>query len=156
AVAVIAIGIAFVTAFVSLYVDLVLRPHPGFEDSNRLVTISLTDGRITRGLAVDDVHRVATESATLESPGGTISGMTLSSSSGSDSTAHFAELVTREVFNGIGPRIAHGRGLAPEDHEPESERVVVISHRFWQQMLAGRPDVVGTTIELKPENYLLS
>lgn len=35
AVAVLAVGMAAVAAFVSLYVDLILKPHPGFEDSGR-------------------------------------------------------------------------------------------------------------------------
>jgi membrane associated rhomboid family serine protease len=38
AVAVLAIGLAFVGAFLSLYVDLVLRPHPGFEQSRQIAT----------------------------------------------------------------------------------------------------------------------
>ena len=33
AVVVLAVGMAFVAAFLSLYIDLVLRPHPGFEQS---------------------------------------------------------------------------------------------------------------------------
>ena len=37
AVGVLAVGFAFVSAFLSLYVDLVLRPHPGIDQAGRLV-----------------------------------------------------------------------------------------------------------------------
>lgn len=50
AILVLAVGMAFVTSFLSLYVDLVLRPHAGFEDSGRLVTIGQSDGERLQGL----------------------------------------------------------------------------------------------------------
>src|SRR5690606_40478933 len=37
---VLAVGIAFVSAFLTLYVNLVLRPHPGFEDGGQIATFS--------------------------------------------------------------------------------------------------------------------
>jgi hypothetical protein len=39
AVAMLSLGTAFVFVFLSLYVDLLLRPHPGFEDSARIASI---------------------------------------------------------------------------------------------------------------------
>src|SRR5690606_25175743 len=66
AVVVLAVGLAAVTAFVSLYVDLILRPHPGFERGSRLVTFSWVDGRSSGNLRLQLIERIAAESATLE------------------------------------------------------------------------------------------
>jgi putative ABC transport system permease protein len=44
-----------------------------------------------------------------------------------------------------GIELQLGRGLAPEDHRPGAGPVLVLSHRFWQD-LGGRPDILGATI----------
>lgn len=51
AVIVLAVALAFVGAFLSLYADLVLRPHAGFEQSGRIATVGQTDGRFLLGVA---------------------------------------------------------------------------------------------------------
>src|SRR5690606_10844096 len=51
--------------------------------------------------------------------------------------------------------VAQGRGFLPEDHEPDSDPVVVISHRFWQEALGGRRDVFDTTLVLTPQTFIL-
>jgi hypothetical protein len=65
-VAVLAIGMAFVAAFLSLYSDLVLRPEPGFEPGGRIVSIGWNDGRRTGGLPLEAIERIENESTTLE------------------------------------------------------------------------------------------
>ena len=67
---VLAIGMAFVSAFLSLYVDLVLRPHPGFEDSGSIVTIGQLDGVRFTGIPLGLSERMAAEVAALESAAG--------------------------------------------------------------------------------------
>jgi predicted permease len=153
AVGVLAIGMAFVAAFVSLYVDLILRPHPGFEESNRLVTIGWSDGRNTGGLPLDLIDRIAQDSVTLEAAAGAAN---QAFSAGSDATVRVGELVTRKFFSGIRPRLARGRGFLPEEHEPDAEPVAVISHRYWQEAFDGRPDALGTSIEIKAQNVLFA
>ena len=64
AVAVLAIGLAAVAAFVSLYVDLILRPHPGFERGSHLITFGWNDGRNAGGLPLALIERIDEESAT--------------------------------------------------------------------------------------------
>lgn len=63
AVIVLALGIAFVGAFLSLYVDLVMRPHPGFEQSSRLATIGLTSEANGFPIPFGTVERIADEIA---------------------------------------------------------------------------------------------
>jgi predicted permease len=55
---------------------------------------------------------------------------------------------TADLFNVLGVRPLLGRTLLPADGEPGAERVVVLSHRFWQRRLGGDPAVVGRTLLL--------
>jgi len=57
------------------------------------------------------------------------------------------EMVTAEFFPGLKPRLHSGRGFEPTDHDPEAAQVVVVSHRYWRDVLGGA-DVLGTFIEL--------
>src|SRR5690606_3851048 len=119
AVCVLALGVAGVTAFVSLYVDLVLRPHPGFERGGRIVSLGWSDGRSSGGLTLDLIERIANESVTLDAAAGaTVQQFLLSTSdSDSDSRGSLGEMVTRQFFSGLKPRLARGRGFLPEEHE---------------------------------------
>jgi putative ABC transport system permease protein len=45
---------------------------------------------------------------------------------------------------GITPRL--GRGFLPGEDQDGADRVIVVSHRFWQRHLGGRSDALGRTI----------
>jgi hypothetical protein len=65
-----AVAMAAVAAFVSLYVDLALRPHSGFEQSSGIMTFGWTDGRWTGGFPPALIDFIADEVATLEAAAG--------------------------------------------------------------------------------------
>src|SRR5579863_17007 len=46
-----------------------------------------------------------------------------------------------------------GRGFDAKDEQPGNEHVAVISHALWQTMLAGRDDVLGSTLRLDGVPY---
>lgn len=144
AVVVLAIGVAFVAAFVSLYVDLVLKRHPGFEGAARLVTYGRNDGGSR--LPLDFIDRLAEESSTLEAAAGLAS---RNFHAGEDDAAVVGEVVTRGFFGGLKPRLALGRGFGPAEHQLGGAPAVVIAHAYWQQVLGGRPDVLGTTLSIR-------
>ncbi|MGH9839280.1 MAG: ABC transporter permease [Blastocatellia bacterium] len=47
---------------------------------------------------------------------------------------------------GIAPLL--GRTFAPEEGQPGTPRVVIVSYDFWRQRLGGRPDVIGQALVL--------
>jgi hypothetical protein len=145
AVFVLAIGMAFVGAFLSLYVDLILRPHPGFEQSAELATAGFSGGPQALGLPPAMTERMTEEVSSIEA---VASSFPLVVMLGTDREAASAELVSAQFFAGLRPRLALGRGFLPAEQAPDSEPVVVISNRLWQTRFSGDPGILGTVVEV--------
>jgi ABC-type antimicrobial peptide transport system permease subunit len=145
AILVLAVAMAFVTAFLSMYVDVGIKGHPGFEDPDQLVSIGQTDGRQLVGLPVGILEQMAEDIGSLEAVGGVIATTLPSVEEGQQPIA--MELVTDGFFPGLKPRLQSGRGLDPTDHAPGAGKVVVISYRYWRDVLGGA-DVLGTFVEI--------
>ncbi len=145
AIGVLAVGLAFVGAFLSLYVDLVLRPHPGFEQSSRLATIGQNSGTVFLGVPFEMFERIADDMTSIEAAAMLGSASTLV---GSEREEVIIGLLSREFFSGLRPRVALGRGFRVEDHAPDAEPVVVLSYRYWQQRFGGDRDAIGTFLEI--------
>ncbi len=145
AVVVLAVAMAFVTAFLSMYVDVGLKGHPGFERAGQLVSIVPTDGRQYGGLPIGMLGTMAEDVRSLDAAAGVLSTFVQSLQDGEQPV--FMEIVTAEFFPGLKPRLHSGRGFEPTDHDPEAAQVVVISWRYWRDVLGGA-DVLGTVIEI--------
>ena len=145
AVLVLAVALAFVTAFLSMYVDIGIRGHPGFEQSSDLVTIGQTDGQRLNGLPVGIMGQMAEDITTLDAVAGVMPTTLPALEEGQQPMP--MEAVTAEYFPGLKPRLHSGRGLEPADHEPGATKVVVISHQYWRDVLGGE-DVVGTVVDI--------
>ena len=59
-------------------------------------------------------------------------------------------------FEILGEPAAHGRILQRSDYESGNDRVVVLSHDFWQTRFAADVALVGDTIELDGEPHLVA
>ncbi|HEX5046130.1 MAG TPA: ABC transporter permease [Gammaproteobacteria bacterium] len=143
AVVVLAVGIACVSALLSLYVDLVLKPFRGIQSPDELVTVASVDGSTMR---FDLAEQMSQEVTSLEKvvsiffrPNFPI---------GRDGERVTIEFAVRGFFDSIRPKLALGRGFEPGEHDRYAEPVVVISNRYWREHYAGRPSVLGETIEL--------
>ncbi len=155
AVVVLAIGVAFVSAFLSLYVDLVLRPDPGFQQSSRIMTVAQTGGPQVLGMPFEIVNALTEELSSAEAAVMVRGGNVLLDA---DRERLGFEMVSAEFFDGMRPRLALGRGIAPEEHRVDAEPVAVISHRLWLQRFGGSPDVLGSVIDVTrdPEQTYLA
>ena len=150
AVAVLAVGFAFVSAFLSLYVDLVLRPHAGIEQPGRIVTLGQLESQGIRGLPYELIERMNNEMTSLEGAAGVMATVQRNDDEGTQPL----ELVSRGFFELIRPKLAAGRGFEAAEHEQEGEPAAVVSYRYWQDELGGG-DVIGTTIELEPQPMIV-
>jgi ABC-type antimicrobial peptide transport system permease subunit len=145
AVFVLAIGMAFVNAFLSLYVDLVLRPHPGFEESGRIVTIGQNAGTVVFGMPFEIVERLSDEITSIEATAMLTGVETLV---GADNEQIPTGMVSRSFFSGIRPRLALGRPFDDEDHDSAAEPVVVLSYPYWQQRYGSDRNVLGSYLRI--------
>jgi putative ABC transport system permease protein len=56
--------------------------------------------------------------------------------------------VNWNYFRMLGVRPAMGRDFTADDDRPDRSRIVLLSDGLWRRRFGGRPDVVGTTVEL--------
>jgi len=66
------------------------------------------------------------------------------------------ELVSGNYFDVLGVRIAPGRNFSTEEDRPGSrQRVVILSHATWQRRFNGDPSIVGRTLSLNGQSYMV-
>ncbi len=153
AIGVLAAGISFVTAVFSLYVDLTLRPPAGFEQSNRIASVGQQVGLLPVSIPYRIAERMSSDMATVDAAALSLARPILWGSESEQTTSENAELVSREFFSGLRPRIALGRGLRAEDHASDAEPVAVISYRLWRERFGANPDVLGTQLHISPSGW---
>jgi len=63
--------------------------------------------------------------------------------------------VTARFFDTLGIRPVRGRAFAPDEDAPGHARVAMLSERLWQRRYAGDPNLIGRTIPLNGENWIV-
>ncbi len=66
------------------------------------------------------------------------------------------EMVGGDYFSVVGIDAALGRTLQPADDRPGAARVIVLSHTLWRLRFGADPRVVGRTVNLGGDTFLLS
>jgi len=142
-----ALGSGATTVAFSVVSGVLLKPLP-YASPEQLVTLH---GKTERHgeqwgfsyLNFRDYQRDAREVAWLE---------TWSYGGGTLSEGGEAEyLTTREIssglFNMLGVPLEQGRSFLPEEDQPGTGPVILLSHGLWQRRFGGRSDVVGKSVE---------
>lgn len=146
ALVVLAVAMACVSSFLSLFSDLVLKPHPGFERATELITI----GRSTRNnfspFSKDMLDRVRDDIPALESITGVSFFFPVSLEPGGEEQS--IEYIERNFFPTMRPRLQLGRGFEAADHEAGAEPVTIIANRYWLEYFGGRTDAIGQTVRV--------
>ncbi|MGH7576856.1 MAG: ABC transporter permease, partial [Longimicrobiales bacterium] len=153
AVLTLALGIGANTAIFSVVNGVLLRSLPYLEP-DRLALVwahdleDPSDRGYMSGPDIDDVRALDGVHAV---EGFSTSRLTLS-------RAGSPELVTAARSTGgllavFGLRPVLGRDLTHEDDLEGAAPVVVVGHEFWQTRLGGRPDAIGTMLELSEKSY---
>jgi putative ABC transport system permease protein len=66
-----------------------------------------------------------------------------------------ATLAEPEVFQALAVLPLHGTWFRPEHTKRGMDRVVVLSHRLWQDRFGGRQDVVGRTLRIDAADHVV-
>jgi len=150
-----ALGIGATSAVFSVIYGILLNPFP-YVESERMMQLGLRDdaGRQRfpgmTGAQIEQLRQARTiESVVAED------GWNLTTTDGDIPEDVDAVYISPNAPSHWGNPALMGRWLMPADAPPgrDAERVVVLSHAFWQRYYAGDPKVVGRTIQLVRKNY---
>ena len=75
--------------------------------------------------------------------------------SGGEPDRVFQTLVSANFFDIVGVQPVLGRGFLPGEDQPGREREVVLSDRLWKRRFGADRGVVGQTIHLDDQNFLV-
>jgi putative ABC transport system permease protein len=154
AVAVLATALATVAAFLALWSDLALKPLPGFERSNDLVTVRQTDGQRSTSLSLDLIEAINADASTVDAMAGVFRAQQFVDRDG-ERIPVLTELVTKRYFPEARPRLQLGRPFEEADHDPNGAPVAIISDAFWREHFGGRDDVLGQVIRIHGPNIMI-
>jgi putative ABC transport system permease protein len=144
AVITLALGIGANTAVFSAVYGVLLRPLP-YAESARLVVMKSNQSRVD----LDDVRQ---RSQLLEA-GSAVTVQPMDFTGGREPVRLDAALVDADFFSILGVRPALGRAISREEDQVGGQRVVVVSHAFWEQQLGGDRQILGKTIPLSGQPY---
>jgi predicted permease len=66
-----------------------------------------------------------------------------------------AAAVSSNYFNVLGVAAHFGRTFSEGEDQPGSDHIVVLSHELWERRFGSDPSVIGATIRLNRENYVV-
>lgn len=155
AVLTLAVGIGANTAVFSVVNSVLLRELP-FIDSDRLVTIAETHPELPRlQVATPDFKDWQQQAQSFEDMAAysskSLRNLVLTDAGEPEQLQGVC--VTQNFFPllGIGPAL--GRNFLPEEEQPGSDRVVIISHSLWQRRFAADQNLTGSQVRLDGENH---
>ena len=156
-VGVLALGIGANTALFSIVNAVLLRPLP-FEEPDRLVrlytrTPSGNPFDVAPGKFYDWQRDAHSFERMAMYPCCGLREMALTGTG--TARAVRAEPVSAGFFDIVGARPALGRLFRPDEDTPGASHVVVLSDRFWRAQFGADPDVIGRTMNLSDEPYMI-
>lgn len=150
AILVLGVALGFMTAFLSLFSDLLPQPHRGFEDADGVSTVVVQMPDHANPVNTRFLERAGDEVTGLAAVTG-VNVHEIEWRDGANVESLTAEMVTRGFFDGLRARLALGDGIVAEDHWENGASVAVISYSLWQRRFGGRPDVLDKKLDLASE-----
>jgi predicted permease len=163
-----ALGIGVNSAVFSMVNGFMLRPLP-YPDAGRVASLILhEEGIFARtgqfGVDDDDSHDGETwnivnrgiTAAQAAAQGGT-TGINLQAGPEPGAAIRYvhATRVSAGYFDVLGIRPMLGRGFTAEEDRPGGPKVVVLGYGLWQSAFQGNPHILGKSVTLKGETYVV-
>jgi putative ABC transport system permease protein len=153
AVIALALGIGANTAIFSVVNSILLRPL-AYKDPAALVVINHDYPKIGLKASVSAIgYTHYRDNAKSFESVAAMTGGSFNLTGGGDPERLNGSPVTHNFFNTLGASAALGRVFLPEEDQPGKNKVVVLSHAFWQRRFGGDPGLVNKTITLNDESY---
>jgi predicted permease len=148
AVVAIALGIGANTAIFSLINGALLRPLPGVQEPNRLITLERTqDGKVQYNFGYPDYVDYRDHNKSLAGLAAHC-GTPLSFANSATERLK-GDLVSGNYFSVLGVKPAFGRLIGPDDDvTPGGHPVAVLSYGLWVRAFGAASDVIGRSMKL--------
>ncbi len=157
AVAALALGIGANTAIFSIVNRVLIRPLP-FPESDRLVqiwgsspSINVPYHNITYSDA-SDLRRQSQSYDWMSAQEPVAANLSL----GDEPERLSVSRVNASFFPMLGARLVVGRSFIEEEDKPGAARVAVVTHDLWKRRFGADPQLVGRSILLDGENYIVT
>jgi predicted permease len=150
-----AIGIGANTALFSMLDAILSRPLPGVRDASELVWVAPVRSQSGRALSMSypdykDYH----DQTGVFSELATMSDAQFALAIGGNAERVRGQFVSGNFFTTLRTPLALGRGFtADEDDSAGDPRVVVVSHRLWEERFRRRPDVIGSRVTVNGQPF---
>jgi len=152
AVLALALGIGANTAIFSVVNSVLLRPLP-YKDPGRLVHVHRMQAPIERGPISRPDFLEWRDKQEVFSGIGAYHFQILNLTGSDQAEKIVGARVTGNFFSLFDIPPAAGRFFGPNDDQPGSSPVVVISHALWQRRFGGQTDLIGKTVTLNGDIY---
>jgi putative ABC transport system permease protein len=154
AVLTLALGIGANTAIFSVVNAVLLRPLP-YENSDELVQIWGTQPQLDTApmspanfLDWREQNRVFERVAAYNGQNFNLSGV-------DEPERIRATRVSADLFELLRVRPTLGRAFLPEEDQYGNHRVVILSHGLWQRRFGANPEILGKTLTLNDQSYVV-
>gem|GEM_PF-924194 len=149
-----ATAMALVAGLASLWSELHLATPPGIEKPEGLVSIGRRAEPSRGTLSADQIRAFSESSETLEGLSGEPDLARLEATRLEDRTIEgFVGAVLPRYFELLQPRMAYGRGLEADDYTDDGARVLVLSHRLFEEHFEANPAIVGREVDLGEQRW---
>ncbi|HKV37727.1 MAG TPA: ABC transporter permease [Blastocatellia bacterium] len=158
AIATLALGISVNTTVFTWVKGIVLKPLPGVQHSDRLVTLHGTmTGAGSRLISISYPDYVSYRDRN-QVFSGVFAQNTLAMNLGGQGHPErvWGSLVSGNFFDVLGVKPVLGRTFLPEeDRVPSADPVAVISYGLWQRRFAGDPNLAGKSVLLNGKTFTI-
>ena len=152
-VVILAVGIGANTAVFSVVNAVVLRPLP-YPEGHRLVVLQERVGNDESGLAHARFLFCREQDQVFDRMGA-FWGCRPYVKGVENARYISGGTVSPDVFPVLGVSPLLGRGFLPNEDQPGSDSVILLSYAFWQSDLGGTPEAMGKTVTLDGKDYTI-
>src|SRR5215470_1470064 len=153
AVITLALGIGANTAIFSVVNAVLLRPLPGYETNRLVIVWQKTLESDSNGAGNDAVKAWRRRAQSFEQlEAGTSAPYTVA---GDPPESLQATLITTGYFSLYRVHAVLGRLFLPGEDSTGRDHVAVLDHDYWQRRFGGDPQIVGQTIKLNKEDFVI-
>jgi len=158
AVVTLGIGIGATTAIFSICDSLLWKPTPlPHMESLVMVLERVSDSpNGWNNVAPADLDDIGHDNTALASIASWRGGMANIVAAGGEPERVIQTLVSANFFEVVGVQPALGRAFEPGEDQPGREREVILSDRTWRRRFGADPTIIGKSLRLDDENYLIT